>query len=87
MKTVRTALVSTGVPEYRGPSAVGKEPKVMSSAPAPATAPQSHTKAVSRGGRVWSKPTIRELEAPMGIKDEEALVLKVLQWETIEAYQ
>ena len=84
MKTVRTVLASTGIPEDRAPTAVSEEAKVTRSAPVVAMRPQSYAKAASKGGREWVRPTIRELEAPMKAEDKEALGLKAFQWKPLK---
>ena len=76
MKTVRTALASTGIPEDRVPAAVSEEVKVARSVPVVTMRPQSYAKAASKGGREWVRPTIRKLEVPMKAEDKEALGLK-----------
>ena len=84
MGFVRATLAPTNTPEGLGLVAVSERPKTTEVAPKPAAKPQSYAKAAVKNMRSWTKPTIKELEAPMRKEDKETLGLRTLQWKPLK---
>ena len=74
MKTAKAVLAPTSIPEYWELDPVSEMAKETRSAPPTAMRSQLYANVASKGVKVWSKPTIRELEAPMKTEDKESLV-------------
>lgn len=84
MEAVRVALNSAEVPEEQGSARVTAAPDGSKGEQMRIIKPLSYAKVAGRVRPSWSRPTVKQLEAPMDEKDRTALGIKALQWKQLK---